>query len=286
MRRAAGSRALVATATLALATTAGCGARVGPFPATAGHSVGKAATTSTSSTTTVTIASGTGTSGSRSTPQKAAPGSPSGAGSSGGATGPKPAAPGTYHYNQSGSFSASGSTQNDPPQGTVVVDQATSTGANSWQQVFHSYIDTSQPPTDTTFVINPSGISVVSEVIRQSSVTVSCTFAQPVQVIDWPPTVGHQFSGSSTCGGQFNLTVNGAITGTQSTTIDGAALTAYAVTTNISTSGNLSSSGVEHDWFDPAAEVDVHQDSSQSGTYGFFKFTSQVTRTLVSAHPS
>jgi len=83
-----------------------------------------------------------------------------------------------------------------------------------------------------------------------------------------------------------NLTVSGGITGTQSTSIDGAPVTAYVITTNISTSGNLTSTGVEHDWFDPAVQVDLHQDSSQSGSYGIFKFTSQVTRTLISAHPS
>lgn len=286
MRGTAGSRALAAGVTCSLLLAAACGARVGPFPASAHNSAGRVATTSTSSSTTTTAVLGAGGSGSGGTSQKGSSGSQSVPPSSSGTTGPKPATPGTYHYNQSGTFSASGSTQNDPPQGTVVVDPARSTGVGSWQQVWHSYIDTSQPPTDSTFVINPSGISVVSEVIRQSSVTVSCTFAQPVQVIAWPPAVGHQFSGSSTCGGQFNLTVSGGITGTQSTTIDGAPVTAYVVTTNISTSGNLTSSGVEHDWFDPAAEVDVHQDSSQSGTYGFFKFTSQVTRTLVSAHPS
>lgn len=286
MRGTVRRSALTGGAAIVILLAASCGARVGPFPSSARHSANKTGTTTTSSTTTVTIASGSSSSGSGGTPQKAASGGQSGGGSGSGTAGPKPATAGTYHYNQSGTFSASGSTQNDPPQGTVVVDPPTSTGTNSWQQVWHSYVDTSQPPTDTTFVINPSGISVVSEVIRQSSVTVSCTFAQPVQVIAWPPAVGHQFSGSSTCGGQFNLTVTGGITGTQSATVDGASLTAYVVTTNISTSGNLSSSGVEHDWFDPAAEVDVHQDSSQSGTYGFFKFTSQVTRTLVSAHPS
>lgn len=285
MRSTVGRSALAAGAILTLLVAASCGARVGPFPPSAHGSTSKPATTPTSSTTTTAIVGG-GASGPDGTSRKASSASPPAAGSSGGTAGPKPATAGTYHYNQSGTFSASGSTQNDPPQGTVVVDPPTSTGANSWQQVWHSYIDTSQPPTDTTFVINPSGISVVSEVIRQSSVTVSCSFAQPVQVIAWPPAVGHQFSGSSTCGGQFNLTVTGGITGTQSTTIDGAPVTTYVVTTNISTSGNLTSSGVEHDWFDPAAQVDVHQDSSQSGTYGFFKFTSQVTRTLVSAHPT
>lgn len=284
MSRTVRRSTLAAGAVVALALPAGCGARVGPFPPSAHHGAEKVVTTTTSSTTTVPVP-GAGASGSGGT-QNAAPGSQPGTGPSGGGTGPKPATPGTYRYNQSGSFSASGSSQNDPPQGTVVVDPPTATGTNSWRQVWHSYIDTSQPPTDTTFAISPSGISVVSEVIRQASVTVSCAFAQPVQVIAWPPAVGHQFSGSSTCGGQFNLTVTGGITGTQSATVDGVPVTTYVVTTNISTSGNLSSSGVEHDWFDPAAEVDVHQDSSQSGTYGFFKFTSQVTRTLVSAHPS
>jgi hypothetical protein len=280
-----GRRRALAVATVVL-VAAGCGARVGPFPA-GHHRGGTSVTTSTSSTTTSLVAGGAPGSGSSGSTQKPSASSQSSSSPNGnGARGPQPAAPGTYRYNQSGSFSAAGSSQNDPAQGLVVVDPPTAKGAGSWQQVWHSYIDPSQPPTDTTFSIAPSGISVLSEVIRMASFTVSCTFAQPVQVIAWPPAVGHQFSGSSTCGGQFDLTVSGAITGTQSTTTDGAPVTAYVVTTNISTSGSLTSTGVEHDWFDPAAEVDLHQDSSQSGTYGVFKFSSQVTRTLVSAHPS
>jgi hypothetical protein len=285
MARAVGRSSWVAVVA-ALVLAAGCGARVGPFPARHHASSTSASASSTPSTTTTSGAAAAGSgSGSKGSGQRSSSAGQA-ASSPNTAAGPQPATLGTYHYNQSGSFEASGSTQNVPPQGTVVVDPPTAKGTGSWDQVFHSYVDTSQPPTDTTFAITPSGIAVLSEVIRMSSSTVSCTFAPPVQVVAWPPAVGHQFSGSSTCGGQFTLTVNGGITGTQSTMIDGAPVTAYVITTNISTSGNLTSTGVEHDWFDPAAEVDLHQDSSQSGSYGIFKFSSQVTRTLVSAHPS
>lgn len=201
-----------------------------------------------------------------------------------GPSGPTPTTPGTYRYTQSGSFTALNSTQNVPAQGTIVVDAAAPQGAGSWTQVWHSYVDPNQPPSDTTFSITPSGVAIVSEVIRMGGQTFTCTFATPLLVVDWPPTVGHQFSGSANCG-SFTVQASGSISGTQQTSVGGSPVTAYVVTTNVTTSGSVSSTSTETDWLDPVHNLDVRQQSQEKGTYQGIAFQSQVTRTLTSTQP-
>jgi hypothetical protein len=213
------------------------------------------------------------------------------------ATGPGPAATGTYTYDQSGSLTAGGSSQQFPPQGTIVVDAASADGADSWIQVWHSYLDTSEPPSNTTFATTPSGIAITSEVIQMSAdgqtISFTCAFSSPVQVIDWPPTVGHQFSGSTKCTspnnsyGSFTVSLSGSVSGTQPTSDGGSPATAYVVSTKATTSGSVTSTTTETDWFDPGPDIDLYQSSQQSGNYeGLVSFSSMVTRTLVSTHPS
>jgi hypothetical protein len=189
---------------------------------------------------------------------------------------PQPATPGTYTYDQSGSFSALGYTQQYPPQGTEVADSASAQAAGTWSQLWHSYLDTRQPPSDTTFLINATGIAITSEVIRMAaggqSITFTCSFASPVEVADWPPTVGHQFSGSGNCTspnnsyGSFTATLNGSINGTQQTSIGGAPTTAYTTSTTVTTSGSVTSTDTETDWLDPGLDLDLYQSSKESGS--------------------
>jgi len=217
------------------------------------------------------------------------------------AGGPQPAATGTYSYDQTGCFSESSTSncstaQQYPAQGTDVVDAATTQGPGSWTQVWGSYLDTSQPPSSTTFSITPSGIAIASEVIRMSadgqSVTFTCSFPSPVEVLDWPPTVGHQFSGSGTCTstdnsyGSFTVRVSGSINGTEQTSIGGSPTTAYVISTTAQTTGSVTSTTTETDWFDPGPDIDLYESSQQSGSYeGLVSFSSAITRTLVSTHP-
>ena len=200
------------------------------------------------------------------------------------AAGPTPAQPGTYRYSQSGSFKAGVSSQSVPAQGNVVVDPPTAESPGSWSQVWHSYVDPSQPPSDTTFVIAPTGIAITAEVIRMSGITFSCAFSPPLEVVSWPPAVGHQFAGTGQCG-SFTAQVTGQVTGTQPTTVDGAAVTAYVIQTHVTTTGSVSSTSTETDWFDPAAGLDVSQDIAQSGTYDGIAFSSQVSRRILSGRP-
>ena len=222
--------------------------------------------------------------GGRGAPGAANGSSPAVAPAQSAASGPGPVQPGTYRYSQSGSFKAGLSSQSVPNQGSVVVDLPAAQGRASWTQVWHSYVDTSQPPSDTAFAIAPSGIAIVSEVIRMSGVTFTCTFSPPLEVVSWPPAVGHQFSGTGACG-SFTAQVSGSVTGTQATSVDGTGVTAFVVQTHVTTTGSVSSSSTETDWFDPALGLDLSQDSSQSGTYEGISFSSQITRKLVSGRP-
>ena len=203
----------------------------------------------------------------------------------GDAAGPSPARPGTYHYTQSGAFDAGVSSQSVPAQGTIVVDAPSSQSPDSWTQVWHSYLDTAQPPTDTTFEIAPSGIAVTSEVIRMAGMTFSCTFTPPVEVVAWPPAAGHQFAGTGQCG-SFTAQVSGSITGTRSTPVDGTAVTGYVIQTRVTTTGSLSSTSTETDVFDPGSRLDLSQDSQGSGSYQGIAFSSHVSRRIVSTTPS
>ncbi|HZU78964.1 MAG TPA: hypothetical protein VE991_03520 [Acidimicrobiales bacterium] len=234
-----------------------------------------------------TTTAGHGTSGTGGSGNGSGPGVSPGA--TPGSTGPAPAAAGTYHYAQSGSFTAAGSTQAIPPQGTIVVDAPTANGPGSYGQVWHSYVNPSQPPSDTTFAITPAGISVVSEVIRMTyggqTQSFTCTFASPMTIVQWPPKVGYHFTGSANCG-SFTVSASGSITGTQTASVGGSSVSTYVVTTNITTSGQVASTGTETDWFDPALGLDVHQATNQKGSFGPFSFQSQATRDLTSTRPS
>ena len=275
----------VALAACAAVVLAGCGSAT---PARSSRSLQRAASTTTpplhSASSTASSAPATTTGGGG--PASAGRGSTAGGGSAAtAAAGPTPAQPGTYQYSQSGSFKAGLSSQSVPAQGTVVIDPPSAESPGSWSQVWHSYVDPSQPPSDTTFAIAPSGVAIVAEVIRMSGLTFSCTFSPPVEVLSWPPAVGHRFSGTGQCG-SFTAQVSGEVTGTEPTTVDGTGVTAYVVQTHVTTTGSVSSSSTETDWFDPGTGLDLSQDTSQSGTYDGVAFSSQLNRKLLSARPS
>lgn len=274
---------------------AGCGSSV--KPAAVPNRSAASATTTAGGATRGQGATGAGSPGAtappRGSPASTAPPTAAPGGSSAQPPADAPPSPGTYSYTQQGSFSALGQSQSFPPQGTDVIDPASAQGAGSWTQVWHTYVSSSQPPDDTTFAITPAAVSITSEVIRMAAggqtITFSCSFASPVQILDWPPTVGHRFSGSATCSspnnGSFSVSVSGNVSGTQSTSIGGAATTAYVVSTTVTTSGSVVSSSTETDWFDPVSRLDLYTKSQENGTYNGIKFSSEDTRTLVSTHP-
>jgi hypothetical protein len=203
-------------------------------------------------------------------------------------SGPVPPMAGTYDYAQSGSTTVGSSTTPVPQRGTIVIDPAVSGGPGISHQTWHSYVDTNQPPTDTTYRFTPSGIAITSEVIRQSadgqSVTFTCTFATPLQVVPWPIRIGYSFSGTGDCT-SFTVTVTGQITSSRQVSVDGEDITVYVIALTASTSGGLTSSDSETQWFAPSLRLLVHDDTNESGNYGPFSFKSDVTRDLLSSHP-
>lgn len=205
------------------------------------------------------------------------------------ASGPAPAAPGTYTYDQQGSETALGSTQQAPSEGTIVVDAPQGAKSGTWTQTSHSYENTSQPPTDTTYQITPSGISIVSQIIRITAgghvYSFTCTFSSPPEIVDWPPSVGHDFSGTADCG-SFTAQVSGTMSQVQDVMVNGSSITTYVVKTTITTSGQVNSTESQTDWFDPVSDIVVQEQTQAKGTYGGVPFQQTLARQIVSVHPS
>ena len=211
---------------------------------------------------------------------------------------PAPTTPGTYQYNQSGPPTTVGNKQYPvPSQGKIVYDAPSGSSAN-WTQVAHSYVDPSQAPTDTTYSGSAAGIAIAQEIIRMTIpsgsggqplvVSFTCTFSPPVVILSWPVRVGYAFSGSGSCSGtfgSFTASVSGRVSGTQTTTLDGSSVTSDVVDTHVTTSGSVTSTDDQVDWFDPALRLDVHDESKEQGSSAGLSFSSDVTRTLVSGHP-
>lgn len=168
-----------------------------------------------------------------------------------------------------------------------MIDAPVSQGAGTWTQVWHEYesTDTSQPSDDTTFQFSNSGVSVVSDVLRQEGISFTCTFSPPVEVADWPIAVGYSFSGAGSCG-SFSISLKGSVTRTVQTTLGGTAVTAYVVDFTATTQGQVNSTTTDEEWLDPALRLDVHDAADTNGTYGPFKFQSNLTRDLVSGSPA
>jgi hypothetical protein len=279
---------------------AGCGARVAPAeisgldaPASSPTTTAPAATGASTTTSLVGSAAAVGAGSHSATSTTAAPSQAAGSGPL------TPTAAGTYTYNQSGPGttlqvgSNPPSTTAPPPKGTTVYDSPSS-ASGGYQQVAHEYVNTQQPSSDTTYLETPSGIFITTEVERMtvagSTTTFTCTFAQPMEISPWPVSVGYSFTGSATCSGSsgsFTLSASGKINGTQTVTLDGAAVTAYVVDTSVTTSGSVTSTDSEVDWFAPSLRLDVHSSVNEHGNFGTVAtFSIQVTRDLVSGHPS
>ena len=199
--------------------------------------------------------------------------------------GPAPVVPGTYRFRQSGSSTVGSTTTAAPANGTMTVDPASSNGT----QVFHRFVRTDQPPSDTTFSFGPSGMFITTVVTRMTvgtqTVAFTCTFNPPVPAPPWPPSVGASISGSGSCG-SFTAQVSGRIDGTKTVTLDGAPVMVYVVDTTIVTHGQVESTQTQTDWFAPSLRLSVHNENRAKGTYGPFSFSSTLVSDLESGRPA
>jgi hypothetical protein len=197
------------------------------------------------------------------------------------ASGPAPLAPGTYRYTQTGSASAGTQKYDAPKDGTLVAKAAGAGG----KQLLQRYIDPKGEPSDVTMKFGADGMFMLETVLRTGGQEVRCTFDDPMPAPTWPPAVGKTASGHANCG-SFQLDVTSKITGTKPVTMDGTGYTAYVVESTSKTTGNVTSTGTQTDWFVPELRMATHTSTSQKGTFGTFTFSSEGTADLVSAKPS
>lgn len=195
--------------------------------------------------------------------------------------GPAPLAPGTYRYRQQGSATAGTQKYDSPKDGTLVAKAAGADG----KQLLQRYIDPKGEPSDVTMRFGADGMFMLETVLRTGGQEVRCTFDDPMPAPSWPPAVGKTASGHANCG-SFQLDATSKITGTKPVTIDGAGYTAYIIESTSKTTGNVTSTGTQTDWFVPELRMATHTETTLKGSFGTFAFSSEGSADLVSAKPS
>ena len=235
--------------------------------------------------TSTTLAGAPKTSSSASHPSASGPATGTGSAASNGTGVPVPAAPGTYTEDQSGGITTTPSlySANEPPQGTLVVDPAQANGT----QVEHRYVEQGNQPANTTSQYLASGPVILSTTEGSGAQGVSCTFNPPIAAPPWPPAVGKTFSSRGDCGNGTTVTVQGRISGSQTTTLkDGETFTVWVIDSTISMSGQITASGTQVDWYAPSLRLPTHEQVDVKGTYSGVQFTLHSVSDLVSSHPS
>ena len=193
-----------------------------------------------------------------------------------------PATPGTYKYRQSGTTTFGSSTKPVPAEGTAKIDPVSAQGT----QTLHRTVDSSQPPSDTVFLFRDGGVFLTQIVQRSNATgqttTFTCTFAPPMPTPPWPPTVGGSYQGHADCG-SFTIDVHGSVQGTKTAL----GRTAFVLGSTLAFHGQLEGSGTQTDWVDPTSSLILHEDTSQSLTYGgFVHIAGTVTSDLESLTPA
>jgi hypothetical protein len=196
---------------------------------------------------------------------------------------PHPSPPGTYRYVQRGSTTTGGKNRSVPPEGNIQIDAPTGGASDSWTQVWHSYKDSSEPPADTTYRFDNSGIAIVSMAsrVQQSgeSFVIECHADPPIEVMSWPPQIGYTFSGQASCG-SFSASISGSIDGSQTSTVGTESVSSYSINMTITTTGSLNFTDHQVDWYSPALSLLVHTSDDAQGTYGLTSFSSRIVRDL------
>lgn len=193
---------------------------------------------------------------------------------------PVAAIPGTYRYRQAGDFRFGTDRDEVPPEGTL--DVAPVAGD---EQTLRRFIDPDRPGDDNVFRIDASGRYLTETIVRQVGTELRCTFDPPVALPPWPPRVGATFDGHGACGA-LQTEISGSITGERSVSIDGVEQTALVIVADVRTSGQVTSSGTQTDWWVPELGLSVHNETKQAGTFGAIEFAVDLVSDLVSSTPS
>ena len=199
---------------------------------------------------------------------------------------PLPAKPGTYRYHQTGEATFGTSSQPVPPEGSLKVDPATPDG----NQVSHRTVDPNQPPSDTVLAFKNGGVFLVRLVIRANAggreTAFTCTFDKPLATPPWPPKVGDTYNGHADCG-QFTIDVSGRVADQEDFSVQDTKHHTFRLVSALTFHGQLEGSGSQTDLLEPTTSLVLHNESSQSGTYGgVVKFSTHATSNLVSTTPS
>jgi hypothetical protein len=137
-----------------------------------------------------------------------------------------PPTPGTYKYRQTGTITMSGKTRSVPETGRFVLDRARGEPSGARTQVWHSYLDARENPSDVTLQFRPDAIALVQQTQRiinaGQTFVFTCKFKEPLAALPWPLVVGYRDSGKGGCGPLFKVSV----TGTRQVDLDGAPHTA------------------------------------------------------------
>ncbi len=191
--------------------------------------------------------------------------------------------PGTYTYTQTGSQKAAGFTSSVPPTSTLVVHKATANGEQTSVQKAGGKQVSAQ-----TLQFTSKGMFLVSEVenvlLPGHAETITCTFKPGVPYPPWPLTIGATAQSHTSCG-PVSVAAKGDVIGRRTTTVGGTTLTVYVVKVTLTTSGQITSTSTDTEWFAPSLRLVVRDASTISGKYGPFSFTGSFTRTLTSTTP-
>jgi hypothetical protein len=201
-----------------------------------------------------------------------------------------PPTPGTYKYRQTGTITMSGKTRSVPETGRFVLDRARGEPSGARTQVWHSYLDARENPSDVTLQFRPDAIALVQQTQRiinaGQTFVFTCKFKEPLAALPWPLVVGYRYSGKGGCGPLFKVSVAGRVTDTRQVDLDGAPHTVYEIVSRVTTTGQLDATVTLTDWFSPALRLQVREDIDMRGTYAKSPIVYRSTRDLVSGIPS
>lgn len=285
-RRVAGG---VAALGLSLTLVAACGAAhkhsTGTTPGSA-PAVNSGSSPTDASTTSLPISSGSAPAVATTTTvaKKTAGASQTGGSTSSGSgsAAPAPAAPGRYVVDQSGGVTAGVYQASNPPQGTLVVDPVQPNGV----QMSHRYVSSNSQPSDTATQYTAKGPYILSTSEQGPQGNTTCTFNPPIPAPPWPTSAGQTFGSQGNCG-NFTVSVQGRIAGTQTDTLrDGETFTVWVIDSTLTLSGSVTGSGTQVDWYAPALRLPLHEQVDLNGTYSGVSFKLHNVSDLESSHPS
>jgi hypothetical protein len=198
--------------------------------------------------------------------------------------GPRPVATGTYRYHQTGSQTIAGFTSGLDPHGALQVGKAKPNG----RQTSHLILASHQPPSDQTMQFTNHGMFLLADVQRYAfaghTETIRCTFHPGLPFPPWPLSVGSTFKGGGSCG-NVHVSGSGHVISRRAVTIGGRSLQVFVINSTLKTTGGVTSTSTDLEWFAPTLRLSVRDAGKTTGSFGPVGFRSTFVRTLISTQP-